>query len=30
MGIPDGRKGRAFALGEDGAYTELTKASVSA
>ena len=30
MGIPDGRKGRAFALGEDGAYTELTKTSVSA
>ena len=30
MGIPDGRKGRAFALGEDGAYNELTKTSVSA
>ena len=31
MGIPDDRKkGRAFALGDDGAYAELTKTSVSA
>ena len=30
MGVPGESDGRAFALGEDGAYTELTRASVSA
>jgi putative long chain acyl-CoA synthase len=30
LGVPDGGDGRAFALDEDGAYTELTRASVSA
>ena len=30
LGVPDGRDGRAFALDKDGAYTELTLASVSA
>jgi putative long chain acyl-CoA synthase len=30
LGIPDGRDGRAFALSDDGAYEELTRASVSA
>jgi putative long chain acyl-CoA synthase len=30
LGVPDGRDGRAFALGEDGVYSELTRASVSA
>ncbi len=30
MGVPDGRNGRAFALAEDGTYSELTRASVSA
>jgi putative long chain acyl-CoA synthase len=30
LGVPDGRDGRAFALDEDGAYTDLTRASVSA